>query len=134
MGRIFKHTVRSSSRTQMLDITDILQQTVEESGVQDGLCTIFVPHTTAALTLNDNSDPKVIRDMTSEINKIVPWEDNYSRVESNSAAHIKASFVGASETIMVEDGQLVLGENQALYFVEFDGPKTRKVYLKINED
>ena len=128
-----KFDVRPTSHTQMVDITRMVQDAVRESGVTDGICTVFVPHTTAAVTINENADPDVVRDFTTEINKIVPWEDGYHHMEGNSAAHLKASMIGFSEQIIVEDGQLVLGIWQDVYFCEYDGPRNRKVYVKVME-
>ena len=128
-----KLTIATTQHTQMLDITDKVRQAVRESGIKDGICTVFVPHTTAAVTINENADPDVVRDFTMEINKIVPWEDGYRHAEGNSAAHLKASMIGFSQTILIEDGRLVLGTWQGIYFCEFDGPRSRKVYVKVIE-
>ena len=128
-----KFNVKTTAHTQMLDITREVQNAVTQSGVRDGLCTVFIPHTTAAVTINENADPDVVRDFTTEINKIVPWEDGYHHIEGNSAAHLKASMIGFSEQIIVEDGRLVLGTWQGIYFCEYDGPRTRKVYVKVQE-
>ena len=125
--------VKTSQHTQMLDITRQVQQAVAEAGITDGVCMIFVPHTTAAVTINENADPDVVRDFTKEINKIVPWEDGYHHMEGNSAAHLKASLIGFSEQVIIEDGRLVLGTWQGIYFCEYDGPRHRKVYVKIME-
>lgn len=124
--------VRSSSRTGMINITEKVQQVVAKSGIKSGVCTIYVPHTTAGITINENSDPDVVSDMLMELNKIVPFDDGYAHYEGNSAAHIKASMMGLSQQIIVEDGRLVLGTWQTVYFCEFDGPRERKVYIKIN--
>ena len=126
-----KLNVRTSEHTQMLDITAQIQAAVKESGVQDGICTVFIPHTTAAVTINENADPDVVRDFTMEINKIVPWTDNYAHMEGNSAAHLKSSMIGFSEQIIIDHGALVLGTWQGIYFCEFDGPRHRNVYVKI---
>ena len=126
-----KLNVRTSEHTQMLDITAQIQTVVRESGVRDGICTVFIPHTTAAVTINENADPDVVRDFTMEINKIVPWEDHYAHMEGNSAAHLKSSMIGFSEQIIIDDGHLVLGTWQGIYFCEFDGPRHRNVYVKI---
>ena len=123
--------VKTTAHTQMLDINRQIQDVVTESGVQDGICTIFVPHTTAAVTINENADPDVVRDFTMEIGKIVPWEDGYHHMEGNSAAHLKASMIGFSEQVIIEDGRLVLGTWQGIYFCEYDGPRNRKVIVKI---
>ena len=128
---LIKLSANTSKHTQMLDITDMIRKTVTESGVKDGICTVFVPHTTAAVTINENADPDVVRDFTMEIDKIVPWEDGYYHMEGNSAAHLKSSMIGFSEQIIIDDGRLVLGTWQGIYFCEFDGPRHRKVYVKI---
>jgi secondary thiamine-phosphate synthase enzyme len=132
--RTIKLNVRTGKHTQMLDITQDVQQAVADSGVQSGICIVFIPHTTAAVTINENADPDVVRDFTTEINKIVPWEDGYYHMEGNSAAHLKSSMIGFSEQVIIEDGRLVLGTWQGIYFCEYDGPRSRKVYVKIMED
>ncbi len=131
---IFELSVRTISHTQMIDITRQVQQTVSESGVKDGLCIVFIPHTTAAVTINENADPDVQTDFMKEINKIVPWEDGYLHMEGNAAAHLKASMMGFSETAIIKDGRLVLGTWQGIYFLEYDGARNRKVIVKIMGD
>ena len=126
-----KFNVKTSKHTQMLDITQQIQAVVNESGVTEGICTVFIPHTTAAVTINENADPDVVRDFTMEINKIVPWEDGYYHMEGNSAAHLKSSMIGFSEQIIIDKGQLILGTWQGIYFCEFDGPRSRTVIVKI---
>ena len=126
-----KLSISTSKHTQMLNITDMIQKAVDDSGVESGICTVFVPHTTAAVTINENADPDVVRDFTAEINKIVPWEDGYHHIEGNSAAHLKASIIGFSEQIIIENGRLVLGTWQGIYFCEYDGPRLRNVYVKV---
>ena len=126
--------VRTERHTQMKDITAQVRDAVRESGVKDGICMVFIPHTTAAVTINENADPDVVRDFTMEINKLVPWEDGYQHMEGNSAAHLKASMIGFSEQIIVEDGRLVLGTWQGVYFCEYDGPRRRNVYVKLMGD
>ena len=126
-------TLQSSRHTDMVEITREVQQVVTESGVKDGICTIFCPHTTGAITINENCDPDVVRDFTMEIDKIVPWEDGYRHFEGNSAAHLKASLIGFSEQVIIENGKLVLGTWQGIYFCEYDGPRSRKVYVKVSE-
>ncbi|MGN0708724.1 MAG: secondary thiamine-phosphate synthase enzyme YjbQ [Anaerovoracaceae bacterium] len=125
--------VRTTEHTQLIDITDEVRSAVRKSGVMDGLCTVFVPHTTAAVTINENADPDVVRDCIMEINKIVPWEDGYRHFEGNSAAHLKSSLTGCSEQIIIEDGRLVLGTWQGIYFCEYDGPRERKVIVKVTQ-
>ena len=102
--------------------------------MQSGVCYVFAPHTTAGLTLNENWDPSVRADMLMELDKIVPWDDNYRHSEGNSAAHIKASLMGFSQSILVEDGRLVLGSWQGIYLAEFDGPRRRRVLVKLGSD
>lgn len=131
---LFRRNVSTSSHTQMIDITAAVRQAVEESGVRSGICTVFVPHTTAAVTINENADPDVVSDFTMELNKLVPWEDGYRHMEGNSAAHLKASLLGCSEQIFVEDGRLVLGTWQGIYFCEFDGPRHRSFLVKVMEE
>jgi secondary thiamine-phosphate synthase enzyme len=116
---------------ELVDITGVVQRAVTEKGMQNGVCHVFVPHTTAGLTLNENWDPSVRGDMLMELDKIVPWEDNYRHAEGNSAAHIKASLMGFSQTLLVEDGRLVLGTWQGIYLAEFDGPRRRRVLVKL---
>jgi secondary thiamine-phosphate synthase enzyme len=128
---MYSQRVETSKRTQMIDITQKVREKVKESGIKNGLCMVFVPHTTAAVTINENADPSVCSDILKEINKIVPFEDGYTHMEGNSAAHLKASMFGSSEVLIIENGDLVLGTWQGVYFCEFDGPRTRKVYIKI---
>jgi secondary thiamine-phosphate synthase enzyme len=123
--------VRTSNRTELIDITPSVQEAVKKTGVEDGICIIFIPHTTAAVTINENADPSVVQDMIMELNKIVPFKDPYRHMEGNSPAHIKASLVGCSETVFVESGKLVLGTWQGIFFCEFDGPRSRKVSVKV---
>ena len=131
--KTIKFEIKTSKHTQMLDITHQVQRAVTESGVRDGICTVFIPHTAAAVTINENADPDVVRDFTMEIDKIVPWEDGYHHMEGNSAAHLKSSMIGFSEQIIIEDGRLLLGTWQGIYFCEFDGPRSRKCFVKIME-
>jgi secondary thiamine-phosphate synthase enzyme len=123
--------VRTSAQTEFIDITRSVQEAVRETGVKDGVCIVFIPHTTAAITINENADPSVVGDMTMEMNKIVPFKDQYHHREGNSAAHIKASLVGCSKIAFVESGKLVLGTWQGIFFCEFDGPRNRKVHVKV---
>ncbi|NLJ84063.1 MAG: YjbQ family protein [Halanaerobiaceae bacterium] len=127
-----KINVRTKSQTEFVDITREIRQIVKESGISDGLVTVFIPHTTAAVTINENADPDVVSDIIMEINKIIPFHDSYKHFEGNSAAHIKSSLFGVSESIIIADGELLLGTWQGIYFCEFDGPRHRKVFVKIN--
>jgi secondary thiamine-phosphate synthase enzyme len=122
--------VSTRSRTDLVDITSEVQKAVTDSGVRDGVCYVYVPHTTAAVTINENADPSVREDILMELNKIVPLQDNYKHLEGNAAAHIKATIVGSSETILVEGGRLLLGTWQGIFFCEFDGPRSRRVLVR----
>lgn len=124
-------TLRTGSRVEMVDITHRVRSLVRESGVKRGLCTVFIPHTTAAVTINENADPAVPQDILMELGKVIPFSDGYRHMEGNAAAHIKASLIGASETILVEEGELVLGTWQSVFFCEFDGPRTRSVIVSV---
>ena len=124
-----KFTIHSVDRTSIIDITAQIQLIVKESGIKDGVCYVFIPHTTAGVTINENADPDVKSDMLMEINKVIPFNDSYRHIEGNSAAHIKASLFGNSETIFLKEGRLQLGTWQGIFFCEFDGPRTRQVWV-----
>ncbi|MCK5767492.1 MAG: secondary thiamine-phosphate synthase enzyme YjbQ [Candidatus Atribacteria bacterium] len=126
--------VKTNTQNQILDITIHIEKIVEESKVSEGICYIFVPHTTAGITINENADPSVKSDILMELNKIIPFKDNYSHNEGNSAAHIKASLMGFSQNIIINKGRLVLGNWQGICFCEFDGPRSRNLYVKIIEN
>ncbi|OEU60803.1 MAG: hypothetical protein BA870_02165 [Desulfuromonadales bacterium C00003094] len=121
----------SRQRVEMIDITSEVCRIITASGIDSGLALLQVPHTTAAITINENADPDVIRDITMELNKVIPFEDRYQHGEGNSAAHIKSSLVGAGELLIIEDGRPVLGTWQGIYFCEFDGPRQRKIHIKV---
>ena len=123
--------VRTSTQTEFIDVTRSVQEALEKTGVKDGICIIFVPHTTAAVTINENADPSVVQDIVMELNKIVPFEDRYQHMEGNSPAHIKASIIGCCQTVFVESGKLILGTWQGIFFCEFGGPRNRKVFVKV---
>jgi secondary thiamine-phosphate synthase enzyme len=125
--------IKTGSQFDMINITAQIQNLVDESGIVDGIVHLFIPHTTAAVTINEGADPSVMKDIMKELDKIVPLRDNYQHMEGNSAAHIKSTLVGASEMVMIENGSLVLGTWQAIFFCEFDGPRQRKVFVKILE-
>ncbi len=133
MRKIYEIPIRTSEQAEMIDITAQIKKVVTESKVKDGICMIYVPHTTAAITINENADPDVVRDFTMAINKIVPWDDDYHHMEGNSAAHLKASMMGFSEMVIIENGKLLLGTWQGIYFLEYDGARNRKVLVKIME-
>jgi len=133
MSEIYTFGVKTVRQSAMIDITKEVQKVVKESGVKSGICVIFIPHTTAAITINENADPDVVRDFLMEINKVIPLTDGYNHQEGNSAAHIKSSKMGFSKTIIIEEGRLLLGTWQGIYFMEFDGPRIRKVLVKVME-
>ena len=124
-------SVKTHSQTEMIDVTRLVQQQVTESSIQDGLCLVFVPHTTAAVTINESADPAVSQDILMVLNQIVPWKAAYRHREGNSPAHLKTSIMGSSETIAVEAGRLVLGTWQGIFFCEFDGPRSRKLDVRL---
>lgn len=124
-------TIRTTKQEEFINITHMVRQVVTNSGIKDGLVTIFVPHTTAGITINENADPDVVYDMLYGLRKVFPESREYRHMEGNSHAHLKASAMGASETIIIEEGSLKLGTWQGIYFCEFDGPRTRKVYVKV---
>ena len=126
-------SVKTRETTELVDITSNINRLVQESGVDQGLCMLYVPHTTAAVTINESADPSVKSDMLMIINQIIPWEANYLHLEGNSAAHIKTTLVGSSELIAIENQQLVLGTWQGIFFCEFDGPRSRKLQVRILE-
>ena len=128
---IQEFSVRTRSRTEFVDITGQIAKIVQESRVSGGMAIVFVPHTTAAVTVNENADPSVQHDILADLNRLIPFAGPYQHTEGNSAAHIKSSLVGPSETLLIENGRPVLGTWQGVYFCEFDGPRTRKVWVKI---
>jgi len=124
-------SVTTKRQTEMIDITRDINAIVSDSGIQQGLCTVFIPHTTAGVTVNENADPDVPRDMLMEINKIVPLQDGYAHMEGNSAAHIKSSLFGCSSNVIISEGSLCLGTWQSVFFCEFDGPRERTVWVQV---
>ena len=121
----------SKKKVELIDITSQVQNIVKRSGIKEGVCYVYVPHTTAAVTINENADPSVINDIQNYLNKLVPFDGPYSHAEGNSDAHIKTSFMGCSKTIVVTNGDLLLGTWQGIFFCEFDGPRNRKVHIKV---
>ena len=124
-------TIKSKMRTQLIDITPEIQKAVRSSGISEGLCMLYVPHTTAAITINESADPSVASDIMMVLNEVIPWKADYRHLEGNSPAHIKSTLVGASEVIAIENGSLVLGTWQGIFFCEFDGPRTRSVHMRL---
>ena len=124
-------TVKSKLRTQLIDITSEIQKVVRSSGISEGLCMLYVPHTTAAITINESADPSVATDIMMVLDEVIPWKADYRHLEGNSPAHIKSTLVGASEVIAIESGSLVLGTWQGIFFCEFDGPRTRSIHMRL---
>jgi secondary thiamine-phosphate synthase enzyme len=125
-------TVTTHRRSEMLDITAMVQQAVSASGTRDGVCHVFVPHTTAGITVNENADPHVPNDILSGLDRMAPWDAAYRHTEGNAAAHIKASLLGCSVALFVRSGKLVLGTWQGVFFCEFDGPRSRRVLVAVS--
>ena len=126
--------IRTRSHSEFIAIDEEVQALVTASGVRSGVCHVFIPHTTAGITINENADPDVVRDMMLILDRIVPWEADYAHAEGNSAAHVKASMMGSSVQVLVNDGRLQFGTWQSIYFCEFDGPRSRKAWVQITGD
>jgi secondary thiamine-phosphate synthase enzyme len=123
--------VKTKTRNELVDITPQVEKVVEESGIAEGICLLAVPHTTAAVTVNENADPSVKADIIAKLNELAPSGARYHHVEGNADAHIKATVVGPSETLLVKGGRLSLGTWQGVFFCEFDGPRTRRVWVRV---
>jgi secondary thiamine-phosphate synthase enzyme len=123
-------SITTRNRSEMIDITSQIEGELKKSGLKDGVCLLFVPHTTAGITINESADPSVATDIQAMLNKLIPWEGSYRHLEGNSAAHIKSSLIGNSVMVFVESGHLKLGTWQGIFFCEFDGPRSRKLYIK----
>jgi secondary thiamine-phosphate synthase enzyme len=124
-------TIRSGTRSDAIEITELVQRVVRESGVETGLCQVYVPHTTAGVFINENADPDALRDILNTLEALIPWENGYRHAEGNAAAHIKASLVGTSQTVPVRSGRLALGRWQGIYFADFDGPRERQFQVTV---
>lgn len=124
-------SVRTSERSQLVEITERVQECVTQAGLQDGMVCVFVPHTTAGVTINENADPDVVRDMLDTLAKVIPERAGYRHVEGNSDSHVKSSLIAPSLMVIVEKGRLCLGTWQAVYFTEFDGPRNRQCWVKM---
>lgn len=123
--------IQSSCRTDFINITNPIQCMVTEAGLDEGVITVFVPHTTAGITINENADPDVVTDMKTVFDALIPWENKYRHAEGNTAAHVKSTICGSSIQIIVSGGRLQLGTWQSVYFCEFDGPRHRKVWVQM---
>jgi secondary thiamine-phosphate synthase enzyme len=128
---MLKIEIKTTKRYELIDITDKIQKEINKYSIKEGLCNIFVPHTTAAITINENADPEVSRDILRELDRLIPREGNYGHTEGNADSHIKSSLIGVSTNIPIENGSLLLGRWQAIFFCEFDGPRTRKIYITL---
>ena len=125
-----KFTIHTRSRTDFLKIDYQVAEIIQESGISEGIVTVFIPHTTAGIMINENADPDVMADMELVLDRMVPWTGGYSHGEGNTAAHVKAGMMGSSAQVIISGGKLQLGTWQSLYFCEFDGPRTRQVWVK----
>ncbi len=130
---LYNLNIKTNSTTEIQSITDEINNIIKKSGVKTGLCVIYVPHTTAGITINEDADPSVKNDILKELNKVIPFSDGYQHLEGNSAAHIKSTLVGIEKSIIIDNGNLVLGTWQGIFFCEFDGPRNRRVFVKIIE-
>jgi secondary thiamine-phosphate synthase enzyme len=122
--------VRSKARNEFIDITEMVQGVIKEAGVVKGICYLYVPHTTAGITINEGADPSVQRDIQNTLSRIIPHDFNYAHREGNADAHIKSTLVGTSVNLIIEEGKLLLGTWQSIFFCEFDGPRHRRIALK----
>ena len=123
--------IATRNRSEMIDITSEIQSIVSKSDIKSGFCLVYVPHTTAGITINENADPSVAEDILNSFEKLIPFNERYSHIEGNSPAHIKSSIMGQSVNIIIEDGKLLIGTWQGIFFCEFDGPRNRKIYVQL---
>jgi secondary thiamine-phosphate synthase enzyme len=123
--------IQTTRRDEFIDLTGRIHKLLAAAGVREGLCLVYIPHTTAGVTINERADADVVRDLQASLDRQVPWRDNYRHGEGNSAAHIKASLLGASVTVPIQEGRLTLGTWQGIFFAEFDGPRNRSVHVVI---
>ena len=123
--------ISTTNRVDLIDITSQVQKAVSESHIDDGIVIVYVPHTTCGITINEGSDPAVVRDIKYQLEKLIPYQQGYHHLEGNSDSHIKTCLIGSSENIVIENGQLALGTWQSIFLCDFDGPRNRKIYIKI---
>jgi secondary thiamine-phosphate synthase enzyme len=126
--------VKTRTRTEFIDITSDVKEIVSKSGIKSGVCYVYVPHTTAGVTINEGADPAVVKDILSTLNKLIPHNNKYLHMEGNSDAHIKTSLMGPSQSIIIEGGKLLLGTWQSIFFCEFDGARSRKIIVNVMRD
>ena len=129
-----RFTLQTHSRTDFVNIDRQVAEAVAQSGMEEGIATVFIPHTTAGVTINENADPDVMADLEEVLDRVVPWSQGYRHLEGNTAAHAKASMMGSSAQVIVSGGKLQLGTWQSLYFCEFDGPRTRQVWINLTKN
>lgn len=127
---MYKFSIQTNSRTDFINIDSQLSQAVQDMQISNGIITVFIPHTTAGVTINENADPDVMGDMTTVLDQLIPWSNGYRHFEGNTAAHVKASMMGSSVQVIIENGRLQTGTWQSIYFCEFDGPRTRNVWVQ----
>lgn len=133
-NNLFQFSIPTGKFQEFVDITYLIKDAIEKSSVENGIAVIYCPHTTGGITINENADPDVVRDMLVTLDKVFPIKGDYRHFEGNSHAHLKSSYVGAEKTIIISDGIPLLGTWQSVYFCEFDGPRNRKVFVKIISD
>jgi len=131
---IKKINIKTKSRNELVDITSDIQAVIDESGIKSGVCYVYVPHTTAGVTINEGADPSVARDIQNTLSKLIPHSGHYLHTEGNSDAHIKSTIAGTSQIIVIDEGKLLLGTWQSVFFCEFDGPRHRRITVKIMSD
>jgi secondary thiamine-phosphate synthase enzyme len=130
---IFKEvSIKTQKRENLMEVTGQIQELVDESGIKEGVCRLYVPHTTAGITINENADPSVEKDLINHMRKIIPQSTEFSHSEGNSDAHIKSSLTGISTSVLIHEGKLKLGSWQGIFFVEWDGPRHRKLFIQID--
>ncbi len=131
--KVMKISLKTSERNQFIDITDRITDVIYNSGIENGIAIIYTPHTTAGITINENADPSVKKDIINFLNKKIPYHGDYKHMEGNADSHIKSSLIGCSETVIIENKRILLGTWQGIFFCEFDGPRRREVWIKIIE-
>jgi len=129
-----EHNIKTSARHEYVDVTHEVQSAVRSAGAHEGICVVYCPHTTGAVTINEHADPDVVRDMAMALGKLVPHKWDYRHAEGNSDSHVQTSLVGPSQTLIISRGKLLLGRWQGIFFCEFDGPRERRFYVKVLDD